>query len=773
MTVVLQDVPAELRDRRQWVVWRLETRKGKLTKLPYCATGGGLASSTDSTTWTTHARAATAWRAGGFDGVGFVFTADDPYTGIDLDHCRDAATGEILPGAQSVMDDLGPTYAEASQSGTGVHLILRGELPADAWHKVRRDGFEIEVYDRGRYFCTTGQRIGDVSEVCERQAQLEALIELYAPVLSPSEQERAKATPPPLDDEQLIEVAMRASNGNGFGALWRGDMSAYGDDHSSADLALLCHLAFYLQGDPARMDAAFRRSSLYRTKWDRTDYRERSIGKAVERNGGKYYTGSGKVRTPPHLQPATPPLEDCSDAGNAAVFVRLMGDRIRHVAAWDAWLVYDGRRWARDQTHEVEALMGEALLTRFEEAAQAPDAATSKRIAAWAVGSRSAAKRAAALQMARSDRRIAARAEDFDRDLYRLNCQNGTLNLRTGQLRPHDSADLITKVAPVEYDPEARSDLWERVLTEATDADEELQEALQRVAGYCLTGDTGEEVFFLFHGPEATIKSTFLGALSATLGDYAMAVDPEVFLRRAHVGGPRDDVAGMEGARLVVCAEFDRGGVMAEAQLKQLTGGDTVRARHLYQAAREFRFTAKIAMHSNRIPKMSDDDGAVFRRLWAIEFNHTVPEEKRDPMVKTRLCDPQVSGPAILAWAVRGCTEWQKRGLGKPPAVKYATQAVRLSMDPLSDFLGDCCSFEPNVWTSSGDLRGAYEHWAKASNRKDVVGMREWGRRLSGRGLENAKRGHSRGWIGVRLVDSDAVESSFDLQDTVPGSGAL
>lgn len=465
-------------------------------------------------------------------------------------------------------------------------------------------------------------------------------------------------------------------------------------------------------------------------------------------------------------EPTPPPLEDRTDAGNAAVFVRLMGARVRHVAAWDAWVVYDGRRWMRDATHEVEALMGEALLTRFDEAACADDVEASKKLAAWAVSSRSTAKRDAALRAARSDRRIAARPEDFDRDLYRFNCQNGTLDLRTGELLPHDPAALITKLAPVAFDADARSDLWERVLAEVTDGDDELQAALQRVAGYCLTGDTGEEVFFLFHGPQASIKSTFLGAVSATVGDYSMAVDPEVFLRRAHVGGPRDDVAGMEGARLVVCAEFDRGGSMAEALLKQLTGGDTVRARHLYQAAREFRFTAKIAMHSNLIPAMSDDDGAVRRRLWAIAFNHTVPEEKRDPAVKARLCDPRVSGPAILAWAVRGCLDWQRQGLGKPPAVALATQAVWLSMDPLGDFFDDCCIMDPAVWTPSAALRGAYERWAKATGRKHIIGLREWGKRLTGRGLQNVKHNGARGWTGARLVDAETVESAFDLEDS-------
>lgn len=460
------------------------------------------------------------------------------------------------------------------------------------------------------------------------------------------------------------------------------------------------------------------------------------------------------------------PMEDLTDTGNANVFVRLMGDRVRHVAAWDAWLVFDGLRWTRDATHLAESLVGEALLTRFDEAAKAADIETSKKLAAWAASSRSAAKQVAALQVARSDRRIVARPEGLDRDPYLFNVQNGTLDLRTGKLRLHDPADLITKLAPVAYDPAARSDLWERVLTEATDADEALQTMLQRFAGSALTGDCRDEKLFMFHGPTASMKSTFLAAFAATLGDYAYAADPEAFLSRGHqVGGPRDDIAGMEGARLVVVAEFDRGRKMAEALLKQLTGGDRIRARHLYQAAREFSFTAKIAMHSNHIPRLSDDDGAVWRRFLVIHFKHSIPADRQDPSVKARLCNPAVSGAAILAWALRGCLDWQREGLGETPAVTAATAAVRLSMDPLADFLEEHCVFEAAVWTASKELRGAYERWA-GDYRQQRIGPKEWGQRLTSRGLESRKNRGERGWIGVRLADAEADVLSMDQPDS-------
>lgn len=460
------------------------------------------------------------------------------------------------------------------------------------------------------------------------------------------------------------------------------------------------------------------------------------------------------------------PFEDRTDAGNASLFVRLNAGRVRYVPAW-GWLYYDGTRWRRDCSLYVEHLMREALLTLFDKAAEAQTTADSAKLAKWAVTSRSAQRLAAALQVARSDRRITALPEDFDRDRWLFNCRDGVIDLRTGELRRHAPEDMLTRLAPVSFDPTATSDLWERVLSEVTGGDEQLRAGLQRALGYCISGSTREETAFLATGPTASGKSTLFEAVKATMGDYALAANPETFLARSHVGGPRDDIAAMEGARLVVCAEFDRGRRMAEALLKQLAGGDTVRARQLYRSAREFAFTAKIVMHTNYTPAMRDDDDAVWRRLRVLPFRHTIPEERRDPSVKARLCDSEESGPAILAWLVQGCLSWQLEGLGKPAAIIKATQDVRSSMDPLAGFFDDCCALEAGVWTSSAQLREAYQHWCR-ENRAKPVGLPEWGRRLGDRGLRSEKQDRMRGWRGVRLLDAETVTTSFDLAPQDP-----
>lgn len=286
--------PAELRARRQWVLWRYETRDGKRTKVPYQASGAR-ASSTDPATWATYEAACTALEIGGprgltFSGVGFVFSPDDGVCGVDLDHVVNPATGEMDDAALSLIEALN-SYAEYSPSGTGAHAIVRATLPAGAVHK--RKG--IECYEAGRYFTVTGRLFRNAPETVTDWdgAQLQRL--LFPDVLP--EQPRIAFRPArflPRDDRELVDEAMSARNGPAFRDLWRGGFGKHAT-HSEADSALCFHLAFWTNRDPVRMNALFRQSGLMREKWDRLiskssqeTYGELTIRKACERTGEGY-----------------------------------------------------------------------------------------------------------------------------------------------------------------------------------------------------------------------------------------------------------------------------------------------------------------------------------------------------------------------------------------------------------------------------------------------------------------------------------------------------
>src|SRR3712207_2017823 len=295
-----------IRGLRQWVCWRSEERDGKTTKIPYSPTSGRKASSTDPETWGGYLEAVSACRERGHDGIGFVFTKDDPFCGVDLDRCLDPDTGELEPWAREIIEEL-ESYAEVSPSGTGVHILVRATLPDGRNRKGR-----VEIYDRGRYFTMSGRHLkGTPYTIEDRQEQLLAL---RRRVLGEPPVDNGRRAPRPaadtgLSDQEILAKAASADNGEKFRRLWAGDTSGYEHDgnegHSEADLALCAMLAFWTGPDPDRIDAHFRQSGLYREKWERADYRERTIARALEGKTEFYEPGQ------------TAPLKDNTASGDS------------------------------------------------------------------------------------------------------------------------------------------------------------------------------------------------------------------------------------------------------------------------------------------------------------------------------------------------------------------------------------------------------------------------------------------------------------------------
>ncbi|MDY6771249.1 MAG: hypothetical protein SV186_04845 [Candidatus Nanohaloarchaea archaeon] len=280
-------VPDALTDTDRWVCWQEEQRDGKPTKVPVDPATDGYASVSDPETWNGFNTAYRHYR-GHRDvaGVGYVFVADGPYVGVDLDDCRDPGTGALDEWAQDIITRL-DSYTEVSPSGSGVHVIARGEKQ-DGKH---RDD-DVELYDRDRYFTVTGQRLDlTPGAIAERS---EALQQVHDAYLADPDDGQQPAEPPTdneseaLTDAEIIERASNAENGEKFRRLWMGDTSGY-PSHSEADQALCNILAFWTGGDEDRIEWLFNQSGLTRQKWnERPDYRERTIQKAIK-DCSEYY----------------------------------------------------------------------------------------------------------------------------------------------------------------------------------------------------------------------------------------------------------------------------------------------------------------------------------------------------------------------------------------------------------------------------------------------------------------------------------------------------
>ena len=459
-----------------------------------------------------------------------------------------------------------------------------------------------------------------------------------------------------------------------------------------------------------------------------------------------------------------------TDLGNSERFVTQHGETIRFCHSWRAWLVWDGVRWARDTNGLVLRMARDTVRSIYLEAAGTDDADMREAIAKHAKASERESRIRSMLALAESESRVAITAQELDTNPWLLNCKNGTVDLRTGQVEIHERQHLITKLAPVTYNPDAQHDLWDRFLAESTGDDEELIAFLQRAMGYTLTGDASEEKLFFVHGPTNTGKSTFLEAFKAALGDYAVTADFETFLSRSFVGSPRPDIARLNGARFVASIEVDEGKKLAEGLIKQLTGGDTITARFLYSPEFEFMPQFKLWLAANHAPHVSHEDAAIWRRILKLPFEVTVPKEKRDPQLKVALkSDPQAQS-AILAWAVRGCVAWQEMGLAVPVRVERATEEYRLEQDPLREFILTCCALSPDVWAEASDIRSTYESWCRESGETPING-RAWAQALRAHGCEPKRRRvggkGTRGWQGIGLVAEDSDDAGA-YQDDIP-----
>jgi len=754
--VIAETIPVELHSER-WCSWDWITRDGTWSKPPANPLTRKYLAPNDSTGWATYDEALAAYETGRFDGIGFRLPDSRQLTGIDLDSAI-AADGSPMPWAAKIIDQMA-SYTETSPSGTGYRILVNATKPIDNCEKSMPNGGKAEIYDHDRYLTVTGAHVeGTPLTIEPRQAALDRLCDLLWP--TPVATRDTISTVLKRSDDDVISQILAIPKA---ARLWHGDNSDYGGDASAGDLAFMNTARNLTGGDQMQMDRLYRTSGRARAKWDKVHYADgRTYGQATI---DKAFTDANGATTPrlttgmPQKAEATDTAAAQSDAasrhtdsGNAARFAEMFGDRVRWVAIEKTFYLYDDTRWKPDRTDHVRHLVSEMARQLLHEAADindATDRATGVKRALRLEGAKGVKD---LLYMVQADPRIAITPEAFDRQSYVLNVRNGTIDLRTGELRPHNPADMLTKLAPVMYDPNATFPLWDQVIATAT-KDEATRNYVQAVFGSALAGDPREELIAFVHGPTSTSKSTVIKAITNTMGDHAMTADFSTFLHRRDVGGARPDLVRLRGARLVVSLEVDEGRKLAEGLLKSMTGGDTITARGLYQGEIEIEPTWTLCLVANDRPNLRSDDDAIWRRLREVPFDQQIAESQRDPAVKATLTDVTVAGPAVLAWLVRGCLDWQEHGLSTPPRVRDATRDYRSEMDSLAGWLTDACVIDPTMQTTSGTLLESYRHWCKTMD-TDPIPPNAFAARLTGLGCK-ADRSHvGRFWHGIGLLGS-------------------
>ena len=452
-----------------------------------------------------------------------------------------------------------------------------------------------------------------------------------------------------------------------------------------------------------------------------------------------------------------------SDYTNALAFVRQHGQDLRYCYPWKSWLVWTGTHWQHDTSGAVMRLAKQTVKRLARHAEDLEDKDAIAALLAHVKRSLSTAALKALMENAQSEPGIPVQPEAFDADPWLLNCANGTLDLRTGTLRPHDRADLLTKYLPIAYDTEAQCPTWNAFLDRIMNQNQNLIGFLQRAVGYALTGVIREHVLLILWGKGRNGKSTFLNTLRTLLGLYAIKAPSELLMVSNNDRRPTER-ADLFGKRFVAAIETEQGRRLAEVFVKEATGGDPIRARRMREDFWEFQPTHKVFLATNHKPVITGTDTAIWERIRLIPFTVTIPKDERDTTLPDKLQD-ELSG--ILAWAVRGCLTWQKDGLGEPDEVQQATTGYRAEMDVLGQFITECCLVGPNYRVKADKLYDAYKVW----HGEQAQNQRAWGMALTDRGHERYTNNGT--WYrGIAIRDYPANNSrNNSTEGTEPTEG--
>ena len=467
--------------------------------------------------------------------------------------------------------------------------------------------------------------------------------------------------------------------------------------------------------------------------------------------------GARSPRSAPPSSVRVVPAQDspepkCTDVGNGTRFAGLHGQDLRYCYPLRQWFVWNGQRWVEDHGGEIHRRAKDTARSIYREASRTKGREERKQVAKWAMTSESMTRIEAMVKATKSEPDIPISPRKFDTDPRLLNVANGTLDLRTFELREHRREDLITKFIPIDYDPKAKCPQWLTFLNRTMRGNQDLIGYLQRIVGYCLTGETSEQCFFIFYGEGANGKSVLLNVIRTLLSVYAEQAPAISFMVRQS-DSATNDLAKFRGSRLVTIAETEHGHRLAEGLIKQVTGQDPVTARPMYKEFFTYIPTFKVVLATNHRPNILGTDHAIWRRVRLIPFEVTIPPEEQDHDLTSKLLE-ELEG--ILAWAVEGCRQLRERGLNDPQEVIAATEEYRRTEDHLSDFIDECCVVQPEGEVTAASLFAAYKKWC-AHQGEEGTSQKRLGEALTRAGYERRKMGTYR-WVGLSLRSEEEVQ---------------
>ncbi len=749
-------IPQELKTNASFCLWKLEKRNGKPTKVPYNPRNGQLARTNDPSTFADFSTAMKAYAMGGWDGIGY--RVSEGIGAIDIDHCirEDESLNDV---AASILSFFPDAYFERSPSGTGLRGFFRLS-PDFAYDKTvyyinnRKHGLEVYLPGITNRFVTVTGDVFRSGSVSRNDEALQTVLDTFMKRKSKAGT-GFKGTPVSyFTDEQVIEHASKSASGEKFRSLYEGDWQDLYDSQSDADMALISMLVFWCGCVEEQIDRIFRSSGLMRDKWDRmtgdATYGQITIRNAIsscseiyrpvrevnsdlaefhdldastiqeerDRREREGYTFTPDLRcldtTIASLAPHTNPRYESFQIGNARMFVDYYRNIILMNDTRGCWYIYDGRVWRPDNHNLRISEMAKDFhdeLMLFANTITSED--TRNRFLKRVDQLDQKKFRDIMIKDAGNNTDIAVKMDAFDRDKYTFNCHNGTINLKTMEFRPHSPSDRLTKMTEVDYDPDATCPRWISFMDEVFEGDKDRIRYLQKAIGYAMSGDTRLECMFILYGPTSRNgKGTTMETVLRILGEYGRTAKPDMLSKKsfADSSGPSEDVARLNGARMVNVSEPEKSMVLDASLTKQMTGNNTLTARYLRENSFEFKPQFKLFIDTNHQPQISDMTLFESDRIRIIPFNRHFTADERDIDLKSFFAEPEnLSG--ILNWCLEGFALYQAEGLKMPESVEAATAEYRAQSDRITMFTTQCIQKQAGQELRSSAIYERYKTW--------------------------------------------------------------
>lgn len=688
-----------------------------------------------------------------------ILTGDRGVIVLDVD-CKAGAAGfASLQGLEAIMGQLPPTLRARTASG-GLHYYFSSAEPVR--NSASKIGPGLDIRGVGGYVVAPPSVLADGSayawESLEPIAPAPAWLVQMATEAAPMREHAAggpatiEATPEVLEDLADALNVLDADN--------RGDWIAIG-------------AALRPLGDAGRALWVSWSETSDKHDADRDPDQWQSIGhdatgpaaifaKAAREGWINPRSRVAQAMKAISASPDAPPVGDewspaCTELRNSTRIVAAWGARILNVDG-QGWHVWAGHRWEPDEGAARRIIRGLPAIIRAEVDLlklqletcfdYLPREQLEKEIAnlaKWSTSSGQRKVREASLSMAAE--LITCKAGDLDADRDLLGVPSGVLDLRTGQVRPGNHTDRITKCLGCDFDPVATAPTWEKFICEITGNDADLAGYLQRLAGYALSGRPVAHVLPVFYGSGGNGKTTFLKALENAFGDYFGSAPPGLLVtsvERQHSAS----TSQLPGKRLVLASESGEFGRLNEDVVKYLTGGDKISARELYKASFSFDPTHVLILQTNHRPRVSGTDPGIWRRLKLVPFTVTIPPDQRDLKLDDKLL---AELPGVLAWIYRGLVAYRASGMGEPAAVSAATAEYRSASDQVGTWLAECCIEDGTATATAAELYVDYRTWCDRTGER-ARSQRDVGLRLTECGFRRERSRDGWRWCGLKLA---------------------